>query len=464
MRIVSFWAKGYRSLRDVRIDNLGPFNVFYGRNGSGKSNVLQALETLFGLARIVAQGHLGEDRVELAKTAVQTGVIGKRDLCAHSESRRIVLGAAITGTEGSVSVMSAKTKSVFEFDVVPLSDLTLEVVLDWTIGEEPTLKISEFYASNRDLLREWVGFNEVIGLASDDRDVEYEYHRNRIRAVLIDALPMRALGLVSAERTPRVERLAAPPESEDVVAWHLREGRVKSALFAAQSNPNPEVRRKLAAFRKVLAGPPLHRPPFDPVQDPRSGEVDLREQLPEPNPDGKDVSIDLAGLGIAQVYAILAQCMLRGARTIGIEEPEAHLHAPTSGKDLRQLLKRLVDEKYIDQLFIATHSNLFDLDETGYFDVSLKDGCTVIERAELTRIDRDHLYEPGPAKHALLRMLEYIPAEEVIFRRPDGSPILIDEMVKLLQEDDDMAVEFLKDLHGAAMRLLKAKTKRVPGA
>jgi len=43
MRIASFWAKGYRSLRDVRVDELGAFNVFYGPNGSGKSNVLAGI-------------------------------------------------------------------------------------------------------------------------------------------------------------------------------------------------------------------------------------------------------------------------------------------------------------------------------------------------------------------------------------------------------------------------------------
>lgn len=194
--------------------------------------------------------------------------------------------------------------------------------------------------------------------------------------------------------------------------------------------------------------------------DPASGEVDLRELLPEPNPEGKDVSIDLAGLGVAQIYSILAQTMLLGARAVGIEEPEAHLHAPTSGRELRQLLKRLVDERHIDQLFIATHSNLFDLDSTGYFDVSLGASGTTIERAELSRVDREHLYEPGPAKHALVRMLEYLPPDEVIFRQPDGTPIPIADMLRHLQEDDDLAVEFLRDLHSAAMRMLKVKSKR----
>ncbi|MGK3965495.1 AAA family ATPase [Sorangium sp. So ce118] len=54
MRIASFWAKGYRSLRDVRVDDLGAFNVFYGPNGSGKSNLLEGLRALFELVTVIA--------------------------------------------------------------------------------------------------------------------------------------------------------------------------------------------------------------------------------------------------------------------------------------------------------------------------------------------------------------------------------------------------------------------------
>ena len=55
MRIESFWAKGFRSLRDVRLENLGPFNVFYGPNGSGKSNILAAIEAWLELVPIALQ-------------------------------------------------------------------------------------------------------------------------------------------------------------------------------------------------------------------------------------------------------------------------------------------------------------------------------------------------------------------------------------------------------------------------
>ena len=103
--------------------------------------------------------------------------------------------------------------------------------------------------------------------------------------------------------------------------------------------------------------------------------------------------------------------MLQGSSAVSIEEPEAHLHAPTTGLQLRQLLRRLLDEGHIEQLFVATHRNLFDLDPSGYWDVSLDaSGSTVVKQiSDLSRIDERHLYEPGPAKHALMQMLRYAP-------------------------------------------------------
>ncbi|XXT22372.1 AAA family ATPase [Sorangium sp. So ce429] len=446
MRIASFWATNYRSLRDVRVDNLGAFNVFYGPNGSGKSNLLEALRTLFRLAGVLAEtGELSS--VDGAAKAIKAGVIRRRDVCARDTSKATVLGARLVTSPAGAPIPDA---------LASFQELFLEVTVDWTLEHQTCLSFKVLNSWGNNLMELWT---QPEVWETDQNRVHRVRQRDEVRALLIQ-LSTRAYALVSADRQPRYEESALPPEGEDVIAWHLRAGRLKSALLAAQLSPNHEVRRKLGAFRTLLAGEPLHRPHFAPVQDPRTGEIDLRELLPEPNPDGRDVSIDLAGLGVAQIYAILAGATLLGASCVGIEEPEAHLHAPTSGRALRQLLVRLVEERHIDQLFIATHSNLFDLDPAGYYDVSLKDGCTVVERADLPRIDREHLYEPGPAKHALEHLLGYAPDDEVVFRRPDGAGVTAKEMLRLLQEDDAIALHFLQDIHGAAVRMVKVQAKK----
>ncbi|AGP35086.1 AAA family ATPase [Sorangium cellulosum] len=122
MTIASFWAKGYRSLRDVRVDDLGPFNIFYGPNGSGKSNLLEALRTLFRLADVIAEtGALSG--VENALRALDAGVLNRRDVCAHDPSRFILLGARL---------VAAQDEALVPVGLLPAPELVMEVTVDWT--------------------------------------------------------------------------------------------------------------------------------------------------------------------------------------------------------------------------------------------------------------------------------------------------------------------------------------------
>jgi AAA ATPase domain len=267
--------------------------------------------------------------------------------------------------------------------------------------------------------------------------------------------------LINADRMPRPEQNTKGKQS---IVELLTAGRLKEALLRASKHPDRSIREGYKALGQLLQDPPFNQPPFEMTEDPETGRIELVETVTDPARGARDVPLDLVGLGVAQVYYILARALLGNTRTAAIEEPEAHLHAPTTGIELRQVLERLVNEGYLDQLFIATHSNLFDLDPTGYYDVSQDErGATRVERKPLSEIDRQHLYEPGPAKHALTEFLRYMEADAIVFRRPDGSPVSVSEMLDMLQRDDDTALEFLRDVHGAAVRAVRVKHKK-PGA
>ena len=438
MRIESFWARGFRSLRDVRIDNLGAFNVFYGPNGSGKSNILAAIETWLRLIPIALQtsddqdefflkyAHQRPDLVRGRQACLYAGApVRAHDFALHSPQRRITLGGTLSDL--GVGVERAE----------------IELQLDATVPEKPTL-------------------HRVL-VTVDDIPLEHDEQVTEIQRGKLSALENveweRKLSLISADRMPRIEAVGErPPGHVEPLSWYFRRGQLKDALFAAQNATSPITVRALERFREFMMGPPLRRRPFRAVEDPHTGVRDLREWLPPPL-DAHDISLDLAGLGIAQIYWILGQAMLSGAAVIGIEEPEAHLHAPTTGRDLRVLLARLVNEKHIDQLFIATHSNLFDLDPTGFFDVRLESGETMVTKKPLDAIDQ-HLYEPGPTLHALEELLTIAPADKVMFRRPDGSPVTAIEMVKMLRDADPIALDYLRNLHAAAVDVVGLRSRR----
>lgn len=365
---------------------------------------------------------------------MQKRVVQPQDLFARSQDRLLVLGARFIEDDDKAPTLAVGP--------LRLRDLEIEIKLDFAIEQMPKLSMS--------VRTEGANIQSRPDFGETRHDVEH---------ILTQKLPAGGYDLVGANRLVRRET-----EQKGSPSKLLREGYLQRALLAALHSPNHETRRRLDEFRSLLTGSPLHRPPFDLVINESDETAEVHELLPEPNPDKRSIPLASAGLGVAQMYVILARIMLSGARAIAVEEPEAHLHAPTSGVHLRELLQRLVHERFIDQLFIATHSNLFDLDPTWYWDVSLVDGETRVERRPLDDIDARHLYEPGPAKHALAQLLHYAPPDEVVFRRPDGAPVTAQEMTSLLQRDDETALHFLRNLHGAALRVVRLDARRRGGA
>jgi len=436
MRIESFWARGFRSLRDVRIDNLSEFNVFYGPNGSGKSNILAAIDTWLKLIPIALdmrdmQIPISMERVTPSLVRGHLAFEGtnsplrRHDIGLHANNRKMTLGGRLANEQVQIEI---------------------ELYIDVTIPAKPCLD----------------RYVVVDGLTLDEGP-QYTPAQDEKVALLQSIAWEREFSLVPADRMPRIETPTdkppeLPPTNTEPVSWYFRRGQLKDALFTAQNSASTETVRALERFRQFMAGPPLNRRSFRAVQDPHTGIRDVREWLAPPL-EQHDISLDLAGLGIAQIYWILGQTMLSGARAIGIEEPEAHLHAPTTGRDLRLLLARLVKEKHIDQLFIATHSNLFDLDDTGFFDVRLENGETMVAKKPLDAIDA-HLYEPGPTLHALEELLTFAPPDKVMFRRADGTPITAPEMRDMLRDANPVALEYLRNLHAAAIDVVGLRSRR----
>src|SRR5271154_1060458 len=94
MRIESFWAKGFRSLRDVRLENLGAFNVFYGPNGSGKSNILAAIEAWLRLGPNPLPPRPGGG-LGFTSSHKSGATLSPDDFALHTSPRGMVLGGVL---------------------------------------------------------------------------------------------------------------------------------------------------------------------------------------------------------------------------------------------------------------------------------------------------------------------------------------------------------------------------------
>jgi hypothetical protein len=424
MRITKFWARGYRSLKDVTLAPIGPFAVFYGPNGSGKSNVLAAIDALHRCVGLVArdphasllntnragQPDARSHEVQAAEAALREPILTLDDRALPEMAPEIVFGATWTPHDGEFKRLGWEGHAI-----------TVEITADLYVTGAPRLYVSRL---------------ECDGVAPPR---------------LFDVLPR---GMDTARELLGV--VAGDFAMIDVV----RAGGdgVKRALFDASVSPHRKTRDRFARLRQFLQDPPLCRPPFEVVRDPATDSPDVRERFGD-----AEVSIDRIGLGHMQVYAILTTILLQRGDMVAVEEPEAHLHAPTTGRGMRDCLLRVVKNRIIDQLFVATHSNLFDLDPDGYWDVRINEETksTLIARKPLQDLEQDHLYEPGPMKRVLRVMLEqYRDDARVMFLARDGKKVTAAELIHHLDDDDDLALEYVRGLYSAAMELYGRQARR----
>ncbi len=426
MKITKFWAKGYRSLRDVTLEPLGDFNIFYGPNGAGKSNLLDALQTFFALLPIAMQANR-----ETITFQSSSSFLRDDDFDLRQPDGILTLGASLCG---KLKPPAIPGHSIPDIEHVEIKIRVLKFRKQEYVMEPLFISINNQPAENNRFLPSYLG--------------------------AIGNFAKTAFTQLGVTRTLTVDEERGEGRRRSRSSGTIPDGEVVRELFAAKNARDKALRKRFDTVRAFLAKH-LARGPLDVFMDGDTQQLELRELLPEPNPTGADISLDRAGHGVIQLYAIVATILLAEGRLVAIEEPEAHLHAPTLGRQLRALLVQLVHEGLVSQLFIATHSNLFDLDSTGYWDVSLDaEGATQVKRLPLSEIDAHHLYEPGPAKHALAQLLRYAPESEVVYRRPDNTPITAAELLQLLQADDEIAVEFLRSLHGAALRIVRLHAKK----
>ena len=104
----------------------------------------------------------------------------------------------------------------------------------------------------------------------------------------------------------------------------------------------------------------------------------------------------------------------------------------------------------------------FDLDPTGFWDVRMVDGATVVRREhELSKIDQDHLFEPGAAKRALQDVLRLGDPAQVVAERADGSGVTAAQMLLELQADSELGVRYASELSRAAAAMFVRQPRRV---
>jgi len=174
MKIESFTIKNYRSIKALKVDNLNPVNVFFGKNNVGKSNILRGLYLTFYSLKgyeIFLPDTIFHNRNIYRPIEITVDLILAEDFC-DAEKVSAALNEEIRNTSSVIAsreeTVRGSIEEVMEFleesaSFKPLKKLCLKMQLD--SSEEP----SDVRVSIKDL--------------ESDYEFDYMEYRNLYRKV-----------------------------------------------------------------------------------------------------------------------------------------------------------------------------------------------------------------------------------------------------------------------------------------
>lgn len=358
MKIESIHIKGFKSIKDLKIEGLSDINVFFGQNNVGKSNLFEAIA-----------------------------------IC-----NRLL----INGSNLSISKLVKEFGQIFALDGNGIIDLQLNIRLDKDerervhsdirlLNSNPILSFfCQLNSQNQDNLRP-----EVKAIVSNRGEVSYPPGKYQ--------LDWPEFHLIHAQRQFQRELMSTKDaQAKTKVVSH---NNLKQALFDAYNSLDFQQKKRLAAIRDILNSPPFELGELDIARDPNNNEINIGFI----RPNGR-LPIENMGSGTQQLLLMLGQIFLNDYPIIALEEPEMNL-SPQYQSLLLETLRQLMKDPAVklNQLFISTHSPHLEFQEN-FFHVFLdEEGYTQVERATKVQHAQHFAVTPtGPDTGARLNSLNQV--------------------------------------------------------
>jgi energy-coupling factor transporter ATP-binding protein EcfA2 len=475
-------VRGYRSLREVDLDDLPPVVVLYGPNGSGKSNILHAVR--FILRAAMEPGDLPataagattlslpdvESRLDLRADDFTVGATPEIRVSLEIEigSRAIDIVRAPAGRTLSrlhlgcvVQMASASTVRVW-FERADVDGALRLGPSDDPKERGVRAQLDQIRAAHNQLeASRAVQQQQLATLEAQPPSAQVEAQRHAARAHIQQSTTQlkaheervkqleTSLG-ADALLAERIHRVLLPRLLQVSEAYRVPggPGDPQAALYRAFLSEDQLERAAAQRLGRRLGAVGLFGVARDevalfPVESQTYGERQIRFR----HPVHGELPLRNLGTGEQQLVLLLGNRVITPYPIAHIEEPEAHLHTQLMGPFARGLRDSVLADggpPDVDQLWMATHHHLFAIHEE-YLDVSLDDrGATRVERRKREAAAR-HFYEPGPYWDTLRALVQCgMSADTVVSRNAEGQPIRARDVLASIEGDRRLADEFVR--------------------
>ena len=383
--------RNYKSIKYSAVD-LGPLTVLVGRNGSGKSNFLDALRFV---------GDSIQTSLDHAVRARGTTYgISRRGVGLSTFSISVEVELANQNLAIYALVVAINPNGEFQIysEILKILSVSMEVLGHYRVAGGKVLEasISQPPPAQRDRLY----------LVSASGFTEF-------RPVYDAFATMKFYGF-SVEAMKR-------PQAPDIGGWLQSDGSNVSSVVARLSAEYPEVLRRVTQYLSAIV------PGIVSVERISLGPVETLKFMQWGGDSSEPYEFFAGSMSDGTLRALgalvaVSQSSMQGTRAslVGIEEPETSLH-PAAAAFLMDGLREAAEHT---QVIITSHSpdliDQMDLETDTLLAVELRDGVTriaPIDKASLNAI-RDHLYTPGE----LLRLDQLEPDQEDLARQESSVP------------------------------------------
>ena len=348
MKIKSIYIKNYKSIKEARIENLGDFNVFIGKNNRGKSNILKALDLFFNW-----RDSRDYDEVLREKPGNQK-FDPTQKFDATTKDYRLLFGQK----QGGVIKINVK----LELSQSEIREL---------FPDEEVKYVDNITHSRSDLINNAVIISKKISIADKTATCQVNYVKTDKGTTLMEHDDIHKKYTILVKTKGGYYSLGG--EGEHIGTKVLEQINQRFLIVPAVRHIEKESRNLKKASLDGSGMPSEYlryekdhslskRPVFTKIKDGIS-DIFSDYQNIESMEDGEgnvevhfgDFPSSSVGSGINQIFITIFNIDSHNDVIFGIEEPESHLH-PEVQRKVFNFLKEQSKEK---QIFITTHSPIF---------------------------------------------------------------------------------------------------------